>query len=94
MKRKLAINEVGGKLLFKGRVLRTPVTLMVTDADFKLIELQMRSQGMTQYEFVVDEEEYELPPELEKEAIEQEMKIADQKKEEQKTILERLSSEE
>jgi stalled ribosome rescue protein Dom34 len=95
MKRKLIINEPAKKIIFKERVLRTPVHISVTDAEFKLLEVQMRAQGIVDYQ-LVDSSEMEKPvtPEVD---LEEEMKIAKKSKpskpKEEMTILERLASE-
>ena len=57
--RKLIINERGKKIIFKERVVRTPVHLMVTDKDFRLLEVQLRLQGIVDYELVEDNKQEE-----------------------------------
>ena len=93
MKRKLVINEPAKKIVFKERIVRTPVHIMVTESDFKLLEVQMRAQGIVDYHFEDSEEEQEVfTPEVDlEEEIAQEEKP---KSKENMTTLERLASEE
>lgn len=87
--RKLIINERGKKIIFKERVVRTPVHLMVTDKDFRLLEVQLRLQGITDYELVEDNKKTEPIIEEVKIKLYEEKEILEDKAE---TILERLAS--
>ena len=87
--RKLIINERGKKIVFKERIVRTPVHLMVTDKDFRLLEVQLRLQGITNYELVEDNKKTEPIIEEVKIKLYEEKEIPEDKAD---TILERLAS--
>jgi len=93
MKRKLIINESAKKILFKGRIVRTPVYLMVTDSEFKLLEVQLRTQGISDYRFVDNWEiDKKVNPEIDL-GVEIEIIKPTKKNKEDMTTLERLASE-
>jgi len=88
--RKLIINERGKKIIFKERIVRTPVHLMVTEKDFRLLEGQLRLQGITDYELVDGNVKRDEPiiEEVEVKLYEEKEKPEDKAD----TILERLAS--
>lgn len=51
MKKLLDIKARGAKLIFRNRVVRTPVKIEVTDNEFKLLEVQLRRHGIDDYSY-------------------------------------------
>lgn len=102
MKKLLDIKVRGAELIFRNRVIRTPVKIEVTDNEFKLLEVQLRRHGINDYSygpFPVKEIEKPGLWTLEDEAAE--IEIADEEDLEEpaleelednsKTLLERLA---
>ena len=91
MKKKLIINERGKKIIFKKRILRTPVHLIVTESEFQLLEVQLRLQGIADY--VLFDYIEEAEPKIEDIKLEVQEKLKPIKaSREPNTILERLAS--
>jgi len=96
MNRKLIINERGRKIVFKQRMVRTPVHLTVNNSEFKLLEVQLRLQGIVDYTIVdIDVKGDDLTVERYEPTIE-DIKLEEPEKSftsrELNTILERLAS--
>ena len=51
MKKLLDIKARGAELIFRNRVVRTPVKIEVTDNEFKLLEVQLRRHGINDYSY-------------------------------------------
>ncbi len=51
MNKLLDIRVRGAELIFRNRVIRTPVKIEVTDNEFKLLEIQLRRHGIDDYSY-------------------------------------------
>lgn len=51
MQKKLSIKQKGAMVLFRGRLLRTPVDIVMSSQEFKQMEMQLRSKNITDYTF-------------------------------------------
>jgi len=49
-KRRVKIHEANHVIIFRGRPVRTPVTLDVTDKEFDFIMMNIQSRGIMKYE--------------------------------------------
>ncbi len=51
MKKLLDVKVRGAALIFRNRIVRTPVKIEVTDSEFKLLEVQLRRHGINDYSY-------------------------------------------
>lgn len=102
MKKLLDIRARGIKLIFRNRLVRTPVKMEVTSNEFKLLESQLRRHGVSDYTYgpIPDKEilkpglwtwgDEEARIEINEEDLE-EPTLEELEDDESKTILERLA---